>query len=74
MAEAVEIQVDVDALYLDDLEALEGQQGATALLDCLDRAVVGGVRGRKIPMRQLKRIAQAIRDELMEDLPNSSGA
>ena len=68
----IELRVDVDALYLDDLEVLEGQKGASALLDCLDRAVVGGVRGRKIPMRQLKTIAQQIRNELMEDLPNSS--
>ena len=66
----IELKVDVDALYLDDLEVLEGQKGASALLDCLDRAVEGGVRGRQIPMRQLKTIAQKIRNQLMEDLPN----
>jgi hypothetical protein len=70
MAEVVEIQVDIDQLYLDDLEVLEGAKGATALLDCLDRAVIGGVRGRKIPMRELRTIAQRVRDGLMEDLPN----
>jgi len=74
MTETVEIRVDVDQLYLDDLEVLEGGQGATALLDCLDRAVIGGVRGKKIPMRKLRDIAQSIRDELMSDLPNSNGA
>lgn len=71
MAETVELQVNVDALYLEDLEVLEGTQGAAALLDCLDRAVVGGVRGRKIPLKHLKQIAQQIRDELISDLPNS---
>jgi len=70
VAEVEELKVDVDALYLDDLEVLEGAKGAKALLDCLDRAVVGGVRGRKIPMRQLRVIARSIRDELTEDLPN----
>ena len=70
MATVVEIQVDIDQLYLDDLEVLEGAKGAKELLDCLDRAVIGGVRGRQIPMRELRTIAERIRGELMEDLPN----
>ena len=70
MDEKIDIKVDVDALYLDDLEALEGALGAKAMLDTLDRCVEGGVRGRKIPLRDLRRIARAVTAELTSDLGN----
>lgn len=68
--EAVEIKVNADALYLDDLEALEGRMGMTALVDVLDRCVAGGVRGRKIPLKELRSIGKAIQEALTADLGN----
>lgn len=70
MEKEIELKIDVDELYLDDLEALEGSLGAKALLDVLDRCVVGGVRGRKIPLRQMKTIAGQVKTALMSDLKN----
>lgn len=69
MAE-IEIRVQVDDLTIDDLEALSGELGTRALLDVLDRAVVGGVRGRGIPLRQVRDIAQQISAALLADTKN----
>jgi hypothetical protein len=66
----VPIQVKTDELYVDDLEALSGEHGAKALVDVLDRCVVGGVRGRKIPLRELRKIAAEINAQLMANLKN----
>jgi hypothetical protein len=66
----VQIQVNVDELYVDDLEALSGEHGVTALLDVLDRCVVGGVRGQKIQLSKLWKIAAEINVQLMADLKN----
>ena len=60
----VGIEIDLDQLFIDDLELLDGlaagRIAGTALLDLLDRVVVGGVRGRGLRFTQMKEIGAAL--------------
>jgi len=66
----VEIRINLDEMYIDDLEVLEGFQSgggkATEFLDLLDRVVEGGVRGRKLPFTMLREIGRELMAELRE--------
>ena len=60
----VGIEIDLDQLFIDDLELLDGlaaeRIAGTDLLDLLDRVVVGGVRGRGLRFTQMKEIGAAL--------------
>jgi hypothetical protein len=64
MAEEVGIEIDLEQLFIDDLELIgdlaTGQVAGKALLDLLDRVVVGGVRGRGWRFTQLREIGAAL--------------
>ena len=69
MDKVVELKIDASQAYVEDLEILDGsgdEASGKALLDVLDRIVVGGVRGRepKIPMLKMREIGQRIKEEL----------
>ena len=67
MDEVIELKIDASQAYVDDLEILDGSgDGASgkALVDMLERIVVGGVRGRKIPMTKMREIGRRIKEEL----------
>jgi len=60
----IEIVIDLEQLLIDDLDLLDdlqsGQVAGRALLDLLDRVVVGGVRGRGLRFGQMKEIGAAL--------------
>jgi hypothetical protein len=66
----IEIRIDLDQMYIDDLETLQkfqsGGFAAEEFLDLLDRVVEGGVRGKKLPFRLLREIGQKLRAALQE--------
>jgi len=63
--------VNLDNLYIDDLETLQGFQSgggggvaAKEIVDLLDRVVVGGVRGRKLPFTALQEVGRQLMAEM----------
>ena len=67
--------VDLENLYIDDLELFADMQGgkfSREVIDLLDRVVVGGVRGRKLPFSRLREVGKALQ-AAMEELGNPGG-
>ena len=67
--------VDLENLYIDDLELFVDMQGgkfSKEVIDLLDRVVVGGVRGRRLPFARLREVGQALQ-AAMEELGNPGG-
>lgn len=66
----VEIRVNLDGLYVDDLEIIgrfeAGKLDVKEFLDLLDRVVEGGVRGRRLPFAKLREIGAALRAAMSE--------
>ena len=62
------VEIDLSGLTIGDLIFIEqmgsGQVGAAAMVDWLDRVVVGGARHR--PLSDLREIVQAIADHTGE--------
>lgn len=77
----VKIEIDADAIQgmpIESLELLEkaqtGSLGAKEMLDLLDGFVVGGVRGRGLKVRDLRRITEAINATFQEDVKGEDSA
>lgn len=76
-ANALRLEVDLDKFELEDWEILDGSKPGTRmtdLLDCLDRLLVGGARGRGFKGTQLAEIQQAILAEFQQAInPSKNG-
>ena len=79
--EVIRIEIDRDAVQdmpIESLELLEnaqtGQLKAKEMLDLLDGFVVGGVRGRGLKIRDLKRITAAITETFTEESQGETSA
>jgi len=68
--EGEEFIIDLENLWIDDLEVIQESFGENAkwksLLDVMDRLVVGGVRGRHIPLTKIGELNLAIMDAINE--------
>ena len=60
---ALELEIDIDALTIGDLEKLEKPDSTTAFIDLLQRAVVG-TDIRELPLGAIASIARAVKDEI----------
>ena len=77
MAEELTIRIDLENCYIDDLETIVAMAGSgkmpepgtmKAFMDLLDRVVVGGVRGKGIPMTALGQIGQQLMQAINEGM------
>lgn len=62
MPEVVKIEIDLDKMTIGDLETLDkagaGKLGPAALVEFLDRLVIGGAR--QLPFTQLSAVVKAV--------------
>lgn len=80
----IEIQIDISAMTIDDLDLMasdemageSGNRGQVkAIIDLLDRIVIGGVRGRGIPLTDFGSILEKVQEAMGEAAnPNPSSS
>lgn len=76
----IEIQVDASKMYMDDLYFMMPNEDGNATqmkgtLEMLERVVVGGIKGKKIPLLAMGDIFDKIKDALNEASdPNDSSS